>query len=432
MKPLFITAILVCCGAIQSTASAPWSYADCVDYAREHNISLRKSRLSEETAAYNLEEAKAQWQPTLDFATSHGFTNTPFADGNKNGYSSTYGLNAGWTVWNGGQRENTIKRNELQTRIDRLATDDIMRTLETDLLQVYINILYTKESIGIYEEAVKLSKAQAERAHALMESGRISRVDYAQLEAQYEQDRYNLVNARGTYDTRRMELKRLLELGIDTDIQLQDVEWSAEQVLATLPDISESYRLATITDLQLKGLEMEIEGSDLDIDIAKASGRPRISLNAGVGTGYNTPGLSFGTSMKQRLNESIGLTLSVPILNNKQTKTAVARAKVQKMNAQLDMDQRQTELAQTVENWYIDTRSSQSRYEAAVGQLESARLTNELTNEQFTLGLVNPVELMTAHNNLVEASHSLLQAKYMAMLGQKMIEFYRTATVTLP
>ena len=229
-----------------------------------------------------------------------------------------------------------------------------------------------------------------------------------------------------------MELKRLLELGIDIDIELQDVEWTAEQVLTALPDLNESYRLATITDLQLRSLEMEVEGTEFDIDIAKASGRPRLSLNAGVGTGYNAPGFSFGSSIKQRLNESIGLTLSVPILNNKQTKTAIARANVQKMNAQLDIKQRQTELAQTVENWYIDTRSSQSRYEAAIGQLESARLTNELTNEQFTLGLVNPIELMTAHNNLVEASHSLLQAKYMAMLGQKMIEFYRTATVSLP
>lgn len=432
MRPTSVIAILLCCGAFSSAASTPWSFADCVDYAREHNISLQKSRLSEETTAYNLEEAKAQWQPTLDFATSHGYTNTPFSTGTKNGYSSSYGLNAGWTVWNGGQRENTIKRNQLQTRIDRLATDDIMRSLETDLLQVYINILYAKESISIYEEAVTLSKAQAERANGLMQAGRISRVDYAQLEAQYEQDRYNLVNARGTYDMRRMELKRLLELGIDTDIELQDVEWTAEQVLAALPDLSESYRLATVTDLRLRGLELEVEGSDLDIDIAKASGRPRLSLNAGIGTGYNAPGLSFGTSLKQGLNEAIGLTLSVPILNNKQTKTAVARANVQKMNVQLDIDQRRNDLAQSVENWFIDTRSAQSRYEAAVGQLEAARLTNELTNEQFTLGLVNPVELMTAHNNFVEASHSLLQAKYMAMLGRKMIEFYRTATVSLP
>ncbi|MDE6066459.1 MAG: TolC family protein, partial [Duncaniella sp.] len=262
--------------------------------------------------------------------------------------------------------------------------------------------------------------------------GRISRVDYAQLQAQYEQDRYNVVNAQGTYDTRRMELKKLLELGIDAELELAEVEWTAEQVLATLPDIAESYRLAQLTDLRLQGLQMEIEGSDLDIAIARASGMPRLSLNAGVGTGYAAPGgQSFASGIKQAWNESIGLTLSVPILNNKKSKMAVARAKVQKLDAQLDIDQRNTELAQTVENWYIDTRSSQSRYEAAEQQLKSAELTSELTNEQFTLGLVNPVELMTAHNNLIEARHSLLQAKYMAMLGQKMIEYYRTAHVTI-
>lgn len=431
MRQHIITAMLVCCGAITADAET-WSYRDCVDYAREHNISLRKSRLNEEISLCNLEESKAQWQPTLDFATSHGFTNMPFGNDSKNSYSSSYGLNAGWTVWNGGDRENNIKRSELQTRIDRVNTENIMRTIETDLLQVYINILYAKESISIYEEAEKLSRAQAERASALMDAGRISRVDYAQLKAQYEQDCYNLVNARGTYDNRRMEMKKLLELGIDSDIELQDVEWTTEQVLALLPDMTESYRLATITDLQLKGLEMEIDGTDLDIAIAKASGSPRLSLNAGIGTSYVAPGLTFGTAMKQNLNETIGLTLSVPILDNKKTKTAVARAKVQKINAQLDIDSRHTELARTIENWYIDVRSSQSRYEAAVDQLSSAKLSNELSNEQFNLGLVNPVELMTAHNNLVEANHTLIQAKYMTMLGKKMIEFYRTAKISLP
>lgn len=159
---------------------------------------------------------------------------------------------------------------------------------------------------------------------------------------------------------------------------------------------------------------------------------PKISLNAGVGTGYYAPGNSFGTSMKQGWNESLGLTLSIPILDNKKTKTAVAKARVAQLDAQLDINQRQTDIAQLVENWYIDTRSAQSRYSAAETQLESARLSDELTNERFNLGYVNTVELMTAHNSYIEAQHTLLQAKYMAMLGQKMVEFYRNATVTLP
>jgi outer membrane efflux protein len=415
-----------------SCLARTWSYADCVDWARQHNISLQKSILAEQTVSYNLEEAQGQWQPTLDFATTHGFTNYPWGDGNKNSYSSSYGLNAAWTVWNGGERENTVKQNKLRTEISRLNSGNIMRTIETDLLQVYLNILYAKESIGIYEEAAKLSHAQADRAQQLMEAGRMSRVDYTQLKSQYDQDCYELVNARGTYNARRMELKKLLEIGIDTTIEVDDVQWTDGQVLAQLPPLKESYDMALATDLYLQGLEKEQSVADLDVAIAKAGRMPKISLSAGIGTGFYAPGGSWGKSMKQGLNESVGLTLSVPISDGKKTKTAIARAKVNKLDAQLDYEQRQTELAQTVENWYIDTRSAQSRYEAALSQLESARLSDELTNEQFALGYVNTVELMTAHNTYIEAQHSVLQAKYMAMLGQKMIEFYRNAHIELP
>ncbi|MDE6160693.1 MAG: TolC family protein [Muribaculaceae bacterium] len=431
MKRLLLcTAFYAACAA--TAVAQAWTYADCVSYAQEHNISLQKARLNEQSAEYDLEEARAQWQPTLDFATTHGFTNYPWGEGSKNSYSSSYGLNAGWTVWNGGQRENTIRQRRLRTDIDRLATGNILRSIETDLLQVYINILYARESIGIYKEAVRVSGAQADRAQQLMEAGRMSRPDYMRLKSQYEQDKYALANAEATYSTRHMELKQLLELGIDTDITIADVEWTAAEVLEALPPVNESYRMAVATDLQLRGLELESQSSELDIAIAKAGRLPKIALNAGVGTGYFAPGASFGTAMKQGWNESIGITLSIPILDNKKTKTAVARARVAQLDAQLDIDKRQTDLAQLVESSYIDTRSAQSRYAAAETQLESARLTDELTNEQFNLGYVNTVELMTAHNSYIEARHTLLQAKYMAMLGKKMIEFYRTATIEMP
>lgn len=429
MKPLIITLML---SVSASVSAREWSYSDCVEWAREHNISLQQSRLSEELSGYTLEESKAQWQPSLDFATSHNYSNAPWGNGNKNSYTSNYGINAGWTLWNGGIRENTIKRDRLQMDAAALNTDDMMRSLETDLLSVYINILYAGESISIYEEAAELSKAQAERARQLMEAGRVSKVDYAQLEAQYEQDRYALVNARGTYDTRRMELKRLLELGIEEDITPLNIEWSEEQVLAELPPIEESYRLAAATDVKLKALELQQESADADIAIAKGSRLPKISLNAGVGTGYFAPGDGFGTQMKQAFNESVGLTLSIPILDNKKSKTAIAKANVQRVNSMLDIQSRYNDIAQTVESWYIDLRAAQSRYKAAEEQVKATTLSNDLVNEQFSLGLLNTVELLTAHNNMLEARHSLLQAKYMAMLGHKMIEFYRTATVTMP
>lgn len=429
MKHLFTAAVMLT-AAIAARADV-WTYDSCVDYARTHNISLQKTRLAEVSADADLAEAKAQWQPSLDFATTQGVANAPWAEGDKNTYSSTYGLNASWTVWNGGQRQNTIRRNRLQSEISRINTADAMRTLETDLAQVYVNILYAREQVGIYEEALRLSTAQAERTRQLMEAGRASRVDYAQMRSQQEQDNYALVNARGTYDTRRMELKKLLELSIDADIEPAPVEWTAGQVLAALPPIDESYRLAQATDLQLRSLELAGESAALDVAIARGGALPRIALTAGVGTGYYAPGGAFGTSLKRNLSESLGLTVAVPILDNRKTRAAVARAQVQQLDAQLDTEQRRTLLAQAVENWYIDTRSAQSRYTAAEQQLASAQLSEQLTSEQFDLGLVNTVELMTAHNALTDARRTLLQAKYMAMLGQIMIQYYRTANISL-
>ena len=63
MKRLSLTFMIAVSTATMAGAeSGEWSYADCVDYAREHNISIRKSRLSEQTGVYDIEEAKAQWQ----------------------------------------------------------------------------------------------------------------------------------------------------------------------------------------------------------------------------------------------------------------------------------------------------------------------------------------------------------------------------------
>ena len=415
-------------------AQQQWTYSDCVEYARQHNISLKQSQLSEETSQYSLEASRAQWEPSLNFATTHSFSNTPFREqGDKNAYNSSYGLNASWTIWNGGERENTIKRDELQTRISALNTNDIMRSLETEILSLYISILYAREAIDINIEAASVSQAQAERARQLMEAGRLSRVDYTQLQAQYEQDRYAVVNAESSYDNQRMQLKKLLELGISQEITLAPIDWDDAQVLASLPPIEDSYRLALATDAQIQAGELDIESADLDVKIAKAGYYPAISLNAGVGTSYMAPGEgAFGEQMKRGLNESIGLTLSIPIADNRRTKTAVAKANVQRLNAELQNESRRNSIAQTIEGLYIDLKGAQAKYVSGLEQVKSTSLSAELVGEQFNLGLVNTVELLTAHNAALQARRELLQSKYMAMLDHKLIEFYRTATVTMP
>ncbi len=417
--------------AVAQAGADDWTYADCVAYAREHNIPLQKTRLGEQTADISLQESKAQWQPSLDFGTSQGFSNTPWGNGHRNSYTSNYAFNAAWTVWDGGSRENTIRRNSLLAEAARVDTRGAEQSLQVEIMQAYLNALYAAESIDIYEEMAALSAAQAARTLALMEAGKASRVDYAQLKSQAEQDNYALVNARGEYSTRCMQLKELLSLGIETNVTPVALDLTPAQVMVALPPIDESYAMAVAIDPQLESLRISRRSSEADVEIARAGRMPRIGLTAGVGTGYTAPGNAFGTSLKQNFGEQIGLTFSVPILDNRKTSAAVSRARVNTVAAGLDIDDRLVTLASQVENWYVDTTTAQSRFSAATEQLAAAEATDSLTNEKFQIGYVDPIELMTAHNALTQARHTVAQAKYLAILGLKMIEYYRTATITL-
>lgn len=411
-----------------------WGYDECVAYAKSHNISLQQSQLTRESGLVDLEAAKAQWFPSLNFSTSQGFTNYPRpADGMKgNSYSGSYGFSAGWTVYNGGKRENTIKRSQLSDEVNSLAVEAIHNSLETEILVCYLQILYARDAIAIAKQTCEVSRVQMERAKQLMDAGRMSRVDYVQLESQFLNDQYNVVSAEATYNSRRLDLKKLLELGIDTEMQLPELTFDDSVVLQPLPSKSDVYAAAVTWLPELKSLGIEGEMSDLDVKIARAGYAPTITLNGSVGTGNGSgTGYSFGDQLLNGLNEHIGVTLSIPIFDNKTNKSNVAKAKIEKLNTSLKLQSKLNDVAQSVESYYIEAQNAQAKYVSGKKQLASAELTDELTNEQFKLGLVNTLDLLSSHNSLLNARQELLQSKYMAILNIKMLDFYSNKGITL-
>ena len=135
--------------------------------------------------------------------------------------------------------------------------------------------------------------------------------------------------------------------------------------------------------------------------------------------------------MKQNWNNSLGVTLSIPIFDRRQTKSQVNKAKLQKQTSQLDLLDQQKELYRTIESYWLDAYSAQKQYEAAVQQVNSTQTSYNLVSEQFNLGMKNTVELLTEKNNLLQAQQQLLQAKYMAILNTQLLRFYQGQPVEL-
>ncbi len=418
----------------QNDIPAEWSLQDCFDYAIRHNISLQQSRLSVEESDVNVKEARAQLFPSLSFSTSHDYTNSPFADGTRGGenvYTGTYGLNASWTIFDG-KRRNTIKSNQLQRKQQQYLFEESRDNLQIEILTNYLQILYAEEAVSICRQSVEVSLRQVERARELLTAGAISKSDLAQLEAQYSNDKYLLVEAEASRDEFKLALKQLLELDIHTEMILPIPAIDESLILAPLPDKSDIYTIALgfIPSIQSGKLDTEI--AELSTRNARAGYYPNISLNAGAGSGHNSSSDdSFGKQMEHGLNESVGISLSVPIYSRRANRSAVERAQIQQKISALELKEKEKSLLNQIEIAWLDASSAQSKYRTACEQLAATRTSYELTEEQFMLGMKNTVEMLNAKNNWLSAQQEVSQSRFMALLSLKLLDYYNNKPITL-
>lgn len=429
------------CGLYAQSDSLPatWDLQRCIDHALEHNISVRKGRLQAESSAIDVKTAKAAFLPSIQGSIGQRLVNRPWSESStlisgdqikisqsKTSYNGSYGIDLNWTLYNGNSRVNTLKQNELNSRIASLNVAESENSIQEQIAQIYIQILYAAEALKVNEQTLAVSVAEYDRGAQLFEAGSIAKSDLAQLQAQVSNDRYNVVTAQATLADYKLQLKQLLELDGEEEMQLLLPFPENEQILSPLPLKADVYQQALVLRPEIEASKLGIETADLDIKIARAGYLPTLSLSAGVGTSHaNGSDFSFSEQLKQNWNNSFGISLSIPIFNQRQTKSAIQKAKIQKQSSQLDLLDAQKTLYKTIEGLWLDANSAQQRYTAALEKQQSTQASYDLVQEQFNLGMKNTVELLTEKSNLLNAQQETLQAKYMALLNAQLLRFYQ-------
>ncbi|WP_423804366.1 TolC family protein [Parabacteroides goldsteinii] len=423
-----------------------WTLRNCIDYALEHNITIRRNRINVESTQEDVKTAKADFLPSLSGNISQRIVNRPnSASGtiisgdnittseSKTSYNGSYGIDANWTVYNGSKRVNTLKQQQLNSRIAELTVDESENSIEENITQLYVQILYSAEAVKVNESTLEVSRKEFERGQELFNAGSIASSDLAQLEAQVSNDNYQLVTSQTTLQNYKLQLKQLLELDGDFEMDLFLPPLDDSSVLIPLPTKDDVYQTALNLRPEIESSKLNIEASDMNIKIARAGYIPSLSLSAGIGTtNANGNDFSFSEQVKQNWNNSIGLTLSIPIFDKRQTKSAVNKAKLQRQTSELDLMDNQKTLYKTIESLWLSANSAQQQYVAATQKLKSTQASYALVSEQFNLGMKNTVELLTEKNNLLSAQQETLQAKYTAILNAGLLRFYQGEEIDLP
>ena len=425
-------------------AARQWSLKDCIDYALANNIQLQKAKVQQLSALEDIKQSQSALLPSLSLSTSQNVSYNPWpeqgsamiagnkvqADVKKVYYNGSYSLSGNWTVWNGGQNTNTVKLNKLAAEQARLDSAVTANNVLEQIVQLYVQILYSDEAISVTKESLKTSQANEERGKTMVSVGKMSKADLAQLTAQRAEDEYSIVEAESNLRNYKRQLKQLLQIADNDEFDVVIPSTTDEMALKDVPALNDVYAASLTQRPEIQNAKLGIESSDLSVKIAKAGKLPTVGLNAGLSTSTTSMNSNgWGNQMKNNFTVGGGVTVSIPLFDNRKTKTAVNKAMLQKENYMLDLQDKQTTLYSTVENYWLQAVTNQNKFKAARVSTESAQASYELLSEQFNLGLKNIVELMTGKTHLLQAQQNELQSKYLAILNLNMLDFYRTGEI---
>lgn len=431
--PLFLFAF------IPTHAQKQWTMQECIDYAMQNNITLQKARLSQQSAVEDVKGSKGAllptvsasanqslgyrpWQNTGSTTVTNGMVNTKV---DKTYLNGSYGVNAQWTVWNGNKNTNNVKLNKLSGQQAELQVAETANSIQERIAQLYVQILYLDESIKVSKASLETSQKNEERGKEMVEVGKMSKADLAQLTAQRASDEYNVVDAQAQMANYKLQLKQLLELTGEEEFDVVIPQTTDDQALAEIPALQNVYQQALLSRPEIESSKLAIESSDLNVKIAKAGWLPSLSLSGSFSTSTNSLSSNgWSNQMKTNFSTQAGLTLSVPLFDGRQTRTSVNKAKIQRQQAQLDLQDQQKTLYQTIEGYWLDANTNQQRFRAAQTTVESEQQSYDLLAEKFNLGLTNIIELMNGKDKLLSAQQNRLQSKYQTILNQQLLRFY--------
>ena len=425
----FVMASAICPAALQ--AVEPWSLDSCINYAISHNITVKSRELQKQSGELEIIEAKDRFLPQVSAGANQSFS---FGRGltSENTYANRNTSNFGWNVGlslpvfqglSAVRRLNYAKAN-LRVLVEECeaAKDDI--TL--NVISQYLQVLYCIEMREVAKNQLEVSKLELKNREAKFDVGSIPEADLLEAKALVARDELSFVSANNDYSIALVDLAQMLELTDVEGFEIQPIDSTSLGLLSA----DEVYRNALNHNHSILASRNGLTVADKNIELAKTGYIPTLSFNAGIGSSYYTLSgaktESFGRQMKNNLSKSLGFSLNIPIFNAFSTRNSIRRAKVQRVNAQLQLDDAEKRLYKTIQQAYVQATAAEKKMSSSKLAEQASLAAFNVVREKYNYGRANATEFEQAKNTYVRAVSESVQAKYEAILRTRILQFYNT------
>ena len=426
-------ALMITCAAV-TAQTKQWSLTDCINYALEQNIQVRKSAVSVSLGEISLQQAKDNMLPSLSGSMGENLGWRLDAGGTDEsswvGSSrTTASLSSGLTLFSGFQLRNRVRLADLDYKSLEYSADQTRESVSLNIMSAYLQVLYSEEQVTNARNQADATREELALAAERLALGAIANSDYLQVKTQLASEESSLASAVNNLKMAKLNLMQLMEYPVDESFGILSPDIDAIISTAPAADAVSVYQEALEVKPQVKIAAINRESASVDLEIARGGFFPSLSLSAGMSTGF-TEAAGMGSQLKNGFSPSLGLSASIPIFRNNQNKSSVARAQYGITTAELDEINTRNQLRKEVEQAVLDAESARLSYQAALNRYDSSVESYNVSEEKFKLGAMNSVDFLIQKTNLTAAESNLLQAKYELVYSHKIIDFYRGVELT--
>ncbi|HKP31892.1 MAG TPA: TolC family protein [Chitinophagaceae bacterium] len=476
MRKLILTAISFQLLITSASAQQKWNLRSAVDYALANNISVKQQDVQARITELTLKQSKLSQYPSLSLNGNVGYSSGRNQDPTTFGLTTIgyvfnqFSLQSNADVFNFFSKKNTIAGNDLETKAAFAAVDKLKNDIALNVAGYYLQILLNNEAVKLNEGKIELTKAQLINTRKLVEAGSQPELNAAQLEAQLATDSSNLITAQGVVIQSTLALKALMNVdaALSFEIETPPIESIPLESLAELaPDLVYALALANLPQNRVN--DFRVKAAQKFVQAAKGAMYPTFSAFGSLGSTYNNRAQeiigvttftapigkvsvsgteysvfplqpfsdptfaksSYFRQFDQNFRQSIGLSVNVPILNGGSLRTQYDRSKLNLQSAQLQQSLDQQTLKQDIYRAYADALTAMQKFTAASKSVQTNQIAYDYAAKRYEVGLLNPIDLIIAQNNLFTAQINRISAQFEYVFKMKVLEFYKGQGIKL-
>ena len=410
-----------------------WTLPQCIDYALENNLSVKQSGLNVEQKEISLNTAENNRLPDLsgsagqNFSFGRGLTaDNTYA--NTNTTNTSFSVGASVPVFNGFQIKHNVELSKLDLAAATADLEKAKDDIRVAVAQAYVQILYNMEILDVARSQVEIDSLQVVRLNEMAANGKASRAEVSAQEASLAQSLVSATQAANNLSLAVLELTQLLELPSPEGFRIARPSVEGLET-AMLMDPEAIYAEAVRVKPAVKAEEIRLDQAMKNIDLAKDSFLPRLSLSGGLGTNYYTssgyPSSGFGDQIKNNFSQYIGLNLNIPIFSKFSNRNQVRSARLSYSSQEIMLDNARKSLYKEIQQAYYNAVGSQAKYRSSAVAAASAEDAFELAQAKYENGKSGITEFNEAKARYMSASSDLVQARYEYLYQSKILDFYR-------